>query len=270
MRPHLDLRLGRAEDLVATLPAESLDVTITSPPYNLGYEKPHHAGGAQTMSSGYGEFDDRMDEDEYQASQVSLLSQLYGRTRPGGSLFYIHQIRTKLNRRNSRGKIAKVSGEFSSPLDWLRRTPWTIVQELVWHRGAGSNHQVRRFTPVDERVYWLVRLQPGVKLEAGVIRHSTVLDFPKATQSERGPCPAPFATGLVEVCLDAVEVEDLDRPLLVCDPYSGSGTTALIALLRGHRFVGSELDPATHAHAIQRISAAQPRAIEPQREVAVA
>jgi site-specific DNA-methyltransferase (adenine-specific) len=40
---------------------------------------------------------------------------------------------------------------------------------------------------------------------------------------------------------------------LVCDPFSGSGTTARACMIEGRRFVGAEKDPATHRLAMERI-----------------
>jgi len=51
-------------------------------------------------------------------------------------------------------------------------------------------------------------------------------------------------------------VRDYTRPGdLVCDPCAGGGTTLLAAVQEGRRAVGSELDPETHAKAVERIEA---------------
>ena len=50
-------------------------------------------------------------------------------------------------------------------------------------------------------------------------------------------------------------VRDYSRPGdLVCDPFVGSGTTAIAALSEGRRFVGSEMDPKHHAIACARLA----------------
>ncbi len=50
-------------------------------------------------------------------------------------------------------------------------------------------------------------------------------------------------------------IRDYSRPGdLVCDPFSGSGTTAIAALQEGRRFVGSEAKPEHHAIAMRRIA----------------
>lgn len=50
-------------------------------------------------------------------------------------------------------------------------------------------------------------------------------------------------------------VRDYSRPGdLVCDPFVGSGTTAIAALSEGRRFVGSEQKPEHHAIATARLA----------------
>lgn len=50
-------------------------------------------------------------------------------------------------------------------------------------------------------------------------------------------------------------VRDYSRPGdLVCDPFAGSGTTAIAALSEGRRFVGSEQKPEHHAIATARLA----------------
>lgn len=51
---------------------------------------------------------------------------------------------------------------------------------------------------------------------------------------------------------------------LVCDPFAGSGTTVVVTLALGRRFVGAELDPETYAVARQRIAGAQQVVPDPE------
>lgn len=52
-------------------------------------------------------------------------------------------------------------------------------------------------------------------------------------------------------------VSDFTEPgELVCDPFAGSGTTAVACKLEGRSFVGWEIDPRYHAVAMQRLEVA--------------
>lgn len=62
-----------------------------------------------------------------------------------------------------------------------------------------------------------------------------------------------FPTDLPLRCIEAA---GLDAPGIVCDPFMGSGTTAEAARQLGHRFLGFELDGATCALAVERLSQA--------------
>lgn len=54
-------------------------------------------------------------------------------------------------------------------------------------------------------------------------------------------------------------IEDFaDRGDLICDPFAGSGTTAVACKELGRDFLGWELEPEYHASAVERIADAQP------------
>ena len=57
-----------------------IDLTITSPPYNLG--KKHHTGNNKFFA--YDEYEDELNEEQYQLMQLVLLDDLYRITKTGG------------------------------------------------------------------------------------------------------------------------------------------------------------------------------------------
>ncbi|KKL26401.1 hypothetical protein LCGC14_2395670, partial [marine sediment metagenome] len=65
------------------------------------------------------------------------------------------------------------------------------------------------------------------------------------------PCPKPIAL-MERLVLDFTDPGDL-----ICDPFAGSGTTAVAALMHGRRFIGWERDPEFFADAARRIASHQ-------------
>ena len=67
---------------------------------------------------------------------------------------------------------------------------------------------------------------------------------------------ASIVVGSKPAALMRALVRDYTRPGdLVCDPCAGGGTTLLAAVQEGRRAVGSEIDPETHAKAVERLEA---------------
>lgn len=62
-----------------------------------------------------------------------------------------------------------------------------------------------------------------------------------------------------KLLLDFTDLGDL-----VCDPFAGSGSTAVACQREGRRFVGWEIDPRYHAAALARLGVAQQREQSPE------
>ena len=84
----IDLRLGNCIELASQLEDNSINVTVTSPPYNK-----RGVGGGLFRKIEYDTFDDTLPEEVYQEQQIELLNTLYNKTVDGGSLFYNHKVR---------------------------------------------------------------------------------------------------------------------------------------------------------------------------------
>ena len=214
------LKVGRAE--ATGLPADSIDLIITSPPYNLGAASwPMGGEGRKPRDDGIG-YNDEMTETEYQTWQVACLQEMYRVAKDGASLFYNHKVRNR-------------DGEIVHPMDWLRHpdNPWTIRQEIIWDRGSTHNHSATLFWPHDERIYWLTKGHPT--LPNRPVGMPTIWAF-------HGPVagtwhPAPFCEELPKRCLDAIGRDGI----VVLDPFAGSCTTLKAALAYGYDAVGVDL-----------------------------
>lgn len=216
------LYVAHAENL--PLSDGSVDVIITSPPYNLGAsEWPMGGEGRKPRDAGIG-YQDAIPERDYQAWQVAVLVELYRVATPGASLFYNHKVRQR-------------EGRMIHPMDWLRQSgnPWVLRQEIIWDRGSTHNHSSVLFWPEDERIYWLTKGRPIIP-DAGIGQPSVWRFFGPVPSTWH---PAPFNSELPKRCLEAI-----GRPgITVLDPFGGSMTTCAVALAMGYEAIGVDCNP---------------------------
>jgi site-specific DNA-methyltransferase (adenine-specific) len=207
-----------------TQPADSLDTIVTSPPYNLtGFRglKLQRRGVWNSDGITYGEFNDDLPEEDYQAQQIEVINQCLRILKPQGSLFYNHKIRMWAR-------------QASHPMIWISRSDAILHQEIIWDRGNTPALDSRILFPVDERIYWLCKDKPKVR-KKNATQKKTIWRITPESGNEH---PAPFPEAVAEACLTLVS-DPGDR---VYDPYAGSGTTLAVAQRMGLDYVGTELN----------------------------
>ena len=215
------LIVSRAENM-SGVKNQSIDVIITSPPYNLGDDNWPMGGDGRTAREGIG-YDDAMSESEYHKWQVAVFKELFRVAKDGASLFYNHKPRT-------------VRGRLIHPISWIldNSNPWILRQEIIWDRESTHNHSAQLFWPEDERIYWMTKGSPTLPDEP--IGMSTVWTF-------FGPVPntwhpAPFCDELPRRCLQATGRSGI----MVLDPFAGSCTTLRVALEMGYDAIGIDVN----------------------------
>ena len=201
-------------DTMQKMPDNFLDLTVTSPPYNLGAK--HHTGNK--VFDAYDEYTDDLPENEYQLKQVEVLNELFRVTKEGGSLVYNHKNRIR-------------NGLQITPYEWLLKTNWTIKQEVVWFNGS-QNFDKCRFYPMTERIYWLSK-GTNTDFVNNINQHDLITDTPEGTDKEhKRAFPLKLAKRFV-MCFP--------NSKLIYDPYNGSGTTSIASLDECRDYVGSEI-----------------------------
>lgn len=201
---------GNCLEKLKDLEDNSVDIIITSPPYNLG--NTHHTGNIRHKA-----YNDDLPENDYQQQQIEVLEQCFRVLKDTGSLFYNHKNRIK-------------KGVQITPYEWLLKTHFTIKQELVWFNRS-QNFDKIRFYPMTERIYWMAKT-PTTKL-FNAISHHDLFDW-KPTGT-RGSHTRAFPEKMVEDILAC-----FPESKVVLDPYMGSGTTCLVAKRLGKDFIGIE------------------------------
>ena len=199
-------------ELMKQIPDRSVDLTITSPPYNLGNN--HHTGKFKHQP-----YHDDMPEPMYEQQQIRVLSELYRITKDNGSLLYNHKNRIK-------------KGKQLTPYKWLLETEWVIKQELVWFNGS-QNFDKIRFYPMTERIYWLAKSEK-TKLFNSINHHDLFNWSPEGTNKKHTRSfPLSMAKDLIQ-CFPTAKT--------ILDPFCGSGTTCIAAKALGRRFIGIDTE----------------------------
>lgn len=229
---------GRCEDVLPTLVDESVDVAITSPPYNMGLVpggngrgmyRPGASNKAGRFREGYGEHDDAMSQDDYDAWQRRCLAEMWRVVRCG--VFYNHRPRVE-------------HGALRVPLGF-DYDPAVLRQIIIWDRGTGIDVNRRHFCTRQEWV--LLFAKPVFSL----VDHSAsgIGDVWRLglEHTDYGH-PAPFPLSLPARAIGATGATS------VLDPFMGSGTTLVAAKAAGIGAIGIEQNERYCEIAVRRLA----------------
>ena len=226
---------GDCIDLMNQMPAESIDLIVTSPPYNIknstGNGLKNGSGGKWPQAElikGYADYDDSMPHDEYVAWQRRCLSAMMRVLSADGAIFYNHKWRVQGGLLQDRQDI--VSG-------------FPVRQIIIWQRNGGINFNPGYFLPTYEVIYLIAKRK--FKLAPKANAQGDVWRIPQETKN---PHPAPFPLALAQKCIDSTEAE------VVLDPFMGSGTTAIAAEIAGRQWIGMDISAEYCQLARDRIS----------------
>jgi site-specific DNA-methyltransferase (adenine-specific) len=229
---------GDCVELLNKMPAESVDLFVTSPPYNLrnstGNGMKDGRGGKwenAALVNGYDEHDDMMPHDEYVAWQRRCLTAMYRVLKNDGAIFYNHKWRVQAGLLQDRADI--VAG-------------FPVRQIIIWKRDGGINFNPGYFLPTYEVVYLICK--PDFRLAPKANAIGDVWSIP---QEQSNPHPAPFPLEFAQRCIQSTTAK------IVCDPFMGSGTTAIAAEASGREWIGIDVSKGYCKLADERILAAR-------------
>ena len=223
---------GDCIEVMKEMEDESVDLIVTSPPYNLGNN--FHSNSIRYESY---EGDD-MKEKEYRKWQTDFLNECYRVLKEKGSMWYNHKVRIK-------------NGIIKHPIEWLNKSNFYIKQEIVWNQKKGANVDKCRCFPFSERIWWLTK-----RKDVKVFNKNNYKDVwnivPKHNRKDYNH-PAIMAREVVERILSLHENINL-----VLDPFVGSGTTAVIAKELGINYTGIDISEKYCEIARERVKSVQP------------
>ena len=184
-------------------------------------------GGA--LASGYGDYDDAMPLEEYEAWQRDTLTTLWSLITEDGAIFYNHKPRIQ-------------AGVLWTPLAVNPGLP--VRQIVIWARAGGINFTPAFYVPMHE---WIVIFaKPAWRLKSKGA--SGAGDVWNISQESGTPHPAPFPEKLPLTAIETTAAK------MVLDPFVGWGTTLLAAKRLGVQAVGIERDERNCELAVRRLT----------------
>lgn len=246
---------GDCIELMAKLDDETVPLTVTSPPYNIGKE-----------------YESTKPIDEYKRWSEAWINAVYRLTQSNGA-FWLNLGYVMLD-----GRAKAI------PLPYLLwdAVPFFLVQEVIWNYGAGVAGK-RFLSPRNEKLLWYVKEENSYTFNLDDIRDPNV-KYPNQKKNGKLKCN-PLGKNPTDVWQIAKvtsgknrsSVERVDHPAqfpielvsriikassnsgeVVLDPFIGSGSTAVAALRTGRKVVGFEISGKYLDIAVGRIASEIP------------
>lgn len=210
---------GDCLEVMKALPEKSIDIIITSPPYNLlnstgnGLKKNTNCGKWKNASikDGYKDYDDNMPYPAYIEWQKQCVAEMYRLIKDDGVIFYNNKNRVQAGLLQDRREIV---------MDFPLR------QIITWKRSGAINFNAGYFLPTTEQIYMICN--KAFKLRKGANKLTDVWEI---KQEMKNPHPAPFPEALIDRIIEST------TGTLVLDPFGGSGTTAVCAQKDNRDFI---------------------------------
>lgn len=225
---------GDTIETMRNLPDGSIDLIVTSPPYNLknstGNGMKDGRGGKwknAELVNGYSHYNDCMPHDEYNQWQRDCLTEMMRLLKDDGAIFYNHKWRVQAGLLHDRYEIVK---------------GFPVRQIIIWRRKGGINFNSGYFLPTYEVIYMITK--PNFKLAPKANRYGDIWEIP---QDFKNPHPAPFPIALIDRIISSTTAKT------VLDPFMGSGTTAISAINNNIDYIGIDLSPTYCEMAEKRI-----------------
>jgi len=249
---HLDeIVLGDCGHLLSALPSGSVDLVVSSPPYNLGKE--YEARRALSI---------------YLDEQTRVLGECARILKPTGSIFW------QVGSFSDNGALIPLDIRFFPVLEGLGLIP---KNRIAWARQHGL-HGRRKFSCRYETILWFTKSNEHIfNLDAIRVpqkyqnkRHFRgdrkgelscnpdgknpgdiwMFRNVKHNHEEQTIHPCQFPEDLIA----RIVLATTEEGGIVVDPYMGTGTVAVVARDHGRHFVGAELDVKYHSVAVRRLA----------------
>ena len=218
---------GDALTELKKLPSASVDLIITSPPYNIKNikgnavdknQKKHFKGHkGKLFTHGYDVCTDNMSDADYDQWQHDILIECLRVIKDNGAIFYNHKFRICNKRLKDHSHI-------------LYGLP--VRQIIIWDKQGGLSFNNAFFLPNYEIIYMIAK--DGFKLKPYACNVGDIWRFRPEFKNSH---PAPFPIGIPNRIIESTDSN------IILDPFMGSGTTAAAAKMLGRHYIGFDISP---------------------------
>lgn len=226
---------GDAIEILNALPAESIDLIFADPPYHLsngGFTC--HAGKRVSVNKGKWDESRGIEEDfDFHFKWIEACKRVL---KPNGSLW--------------------ISGTYHSIYACgyaLQKQGWHFINDICWFKpNAAPNLSCRMFTASHETLLWVRKNKKAkhffnyelvknydwkgdfIKKPNKQMRSVWAITTPKNGEKKYGKHP----TQKPEALLERIILASSKEGDIVLDPFCGSGTTGVVAIRHGRKFIG--------------------------------
>ena len=244
------------EETMKRMKGKSIDIVLTSPPYNMTSRK-----GGYADSGRYDVYDDWMTVDEYCKKTVSWFKSFDRIVKNNGVVIY-----------NFSYSIENPNLPYELVYEITKKTKWTLADTIVWKKASGLPFPAneRRLSRIWEFVWIFVRKDEietfechkgvsSVSAKTNQTYYNIFYNFVEADNNDAATPSLNQATYSSDLCSKLLEIYGGENNI-VYDPFMGTGTTA-VACSRSDRnlkYIGSELSAAQCEYARERIKNLEP------------
>lgn len=213
-------------EMLRDLPDDSLGLILTDPPYNLGLFMKQRATNLKAMRPnffGAAGWDD-LEFEDWKESMDAFFAECARVSKPGASMIVfmsIIKVETIIQLASKHGFYYKTTG--------------------IWHKlnPMPRNMNLHFINSTETWIYFVYKNHTGVFNNEGKAVHDFFeTSVTPSGEKKYGKHPTQKPVALMEQFVSLLSNEGD----VVCDPFMGSGSSGVAALLHNRRFIGAELD----------------------------
>lgn len=225
-------------DAMKNMENDSVDLVLTDPPYNLGLFMKNRATNLKAMrenffgAAGW----DNLEYSEWEIDMDQMFGELARVIKPRGSVIMfmsIIKVETIIRLAEKHGFYYKTTG--------------------IWHKKnpMPRNMNLHFINSTEAWIYFIYKARTGTFNNAGKAMHDFIeTSVTPVGEKTYGKHPTQKPIQLLEHFVTTLSNEND----VIFDPFSGSGSSGVAALMHNRRFIGSEINEVYYKNSIERLA----------------